>query len=119
MNLKLDVPSSAQSARQFLLRTLSDDLAGLNDQEPVAGLADLGENVARNQDGMTPLEAKNQPPHLDDLDRVQSSCGLVQNQERWVVNQRLRDAQAMAITMGQLGNPLLIRFAQRGLLFRL
>src|SRR5262249_41953591 len=119
LHLELDVTRSAQSAGQLLLGALSDDLAALDDQQAIAGLADLRQNVAGNEDGVPAFEAKDQPAHFDDLNRVQAAGGFVEDQQGGIVDQRLRNPEPSAVAVRKRGDQLAVRLAERGLLFHL
>src|SRR5882672_3834599 len=57
-------------ARELLLGALRDDLAALDDEQTVTGLADLGQNVAREQDRVRAAQRADHVAHLDDLHGV-------------------------------------------------
>ena len=62
---------------------------------PVAGLADLGEDVARDEDGVLAAELPHELAHLDDLHRIEPRDRLVEHDELRLVDDRLSDADAL------------------------
>ena len=96
------VPASPPSCvGQLLLGPLGDDLAALDDQQAVAGLADLGEDVAGEQDRVLAAQRADGGAHLDDLHRVEAAGRLVEDQQLRLVHQRLGDADALAVAVRQ------------------
>src|ERR1043165_7595475 len=69
------------------------------DEQPIARLADLGEDVARDQNRVVLLEIVDEVTHLDDLHGVETTRRLVENEELWLMNDRLSDADALAEAM--------------------
>jgi hypothetical protein len=67
VHLDLDAAAGAHARRQLLLGALRDDLARLDHQQAIAGLADLRQDVARQQDGVRATQVADQRAHLDDL----------------------------------------------------
>ena len=112
------VPPPPSWRGQILLAPLGDDLAVLDDQQAVAGLADLREDVAREEDGVLPAEHLDGRAHLDDLHRVEAAGRLVEDQELGLVHQRLGHADALPVAVRQAGDQLVVHLAGGGLLLR-
>ena len=118
-DLDLDRAAAAQLRRQLLLGPLGDDLAVLDDQQAVAGLADLGQDVAGEQDGVLAAQRLDGRAHLDDLHRVEPAGRLVEDQQLRLVHQRLGHADALPVAVRQAGDELVVDLARRGLLLGL
>ena len=118
-DLDLDRAAAAQLRGQLLLGPLGDDLAVLDDQQAIAGLADLGEDVAGEQDGVLAAQRLDGRAHLHDLHRVEAAGRLVEDEELGLVHQRLRHADALPVAVRQAGDELVVDLAGGGLLLRL
>ena len=79
----------------------AEQLALAEHEQPIAGLADLGQDVARDQDRVVLLEVVDEVAHLDDLHRVETAGRLVEDEELRLVDDRLRDADALAEAVRQ------------------
>ena len=95
----LCAPSNSQSARvvgcaqpisgpslaaQVGQGALVDDFAAVHDRDAVAQFLDLGQLVAREQDGDAFVgQVADQSPHVAHPGRVQARGGLVQDQQAW------------------------------------
>ena len=85
------------ASRERVRRPGRDDPPVIDDRDLVAGLLDLGELVARHEDGATAAgEGQEQVPDLDDAGRIEAVGRLVQDQRRRVGEEREGDAQALA-----------------------
>ena len=71
------------------------------DGDPVGELLDLGQHVRRDDDRMGAGQRADDVAHLDDLRRVEPVGGLVQDQHRGLVEERLRDRHALAKALGE------------------
>src|SRR5439155_19297517 len=81
-------------------RSDRQQLAAQEDGDAAGDLLDLAEDVRADQDGMLTGEIPEESTRLDDLARIESVCGLVQNDNVGIVNQRLRDGYSLAIPAG-------------------
>ena len=77
--------------------------AGEN-QDFVADGRNLGQDVAGKDDGVVFAELPNQLANLDDLSGVETRGGLIQYDHLRVADQRLRNADALAIALGKIAN---------------
>jgi hypothetical protein len=96
-----DLADVALVLRELGLRTFTDQRTAAEHEQPVAGLADLGQDVARDQDRVVLLEIVDQVAHLDDLHGVEASRGFVEDQELRVVDDRLGEADALTKAVRQ------------------
>ena len=94
-------PSFEQARRQLGLGAGRDNLAFADDQDAVAGFADLGKNVAGDDGGAIVPQVFHQLAHLDDLHRVEPAYRLVEHEQLRPVDDGLRDADALAKTVRQ------------------
>src|SRR5512139_3418160 len=90
-----DLANLALVRGQLALAADAQDLAATEHQQPITGLADLGEDVARDQDRVVLLEVVDEVAHLDDLHRIETARGLVEDEELRLMNDRLRDTDAL------------------------
>ena len=84
---------------------------GLDHQQAIAGLADLRQEVAGDQQGVLAAQLPDQVAHLDDLHRVQAAGRLVQDQQRRLVHQRLGHAHALPVAVRQAADQLAVDVA--------
>ena len=78
-------------------RALLHDPPAQHDRHPVAHQLHLGEKVRVQQYGHAPLaQARQQVAHGAPAHRVESAGGLVEHEQPWRADQRLRDTQAAA-----------------------
>ena len=85
-------------------------------QEAIAGALDLGEDVRGEQDGVLAAQAPDELAHLHDLHRVETVDGLVQDQERRPVDDRLGDADPLLVAVREGADGLVRHVAEgRGL----
>jgi hypothetical protein len=85
----------------------AEDLAAAQDQQAIAGLADLGQHVVRGQEhGVLVLELVDELAHLDDLPRVEAAGRLVEDDQRRPVDDGLGDADPLAVAVGQRADGL-------------
>ena len=115
----LDLAGRAQGSRDLFFGSLGHDFAGLNHQQPIAGLADLGKEVTGDEHRVFAAQTPNQVAHLDDLDGVESGGRLVENQQAGAVNQRLRYAHPLAKSVRQGADELAMHVAQGELVLAL
>ena len=84
---------------------LGDDAALVDDDHPLAGQGDFGQDVAGQQDGRLARQSFDQRAHVDDLMRVQPHGGLVQDEHARRAQQGLGEADPLAIPLGQRPDP--------------
>src|SRR5262249_6899474 len=90
------------AGRQAAQAFLQHHAPGVDDHDAVADLRDFGQDVRRKHDRMLAGEAVDEPANLMNLARVESDGRFVEHQDRWIVNDGLRQAHALAITFGKL-----------------
>ena len=88
----------------------------MNDENPGTHPLHFLQDVGAQQNGFIGREAPNQLPNSDQLIGIQAGSWFVQNQNLGVVNQGLGQTNALAITLGQLNNPLVRLRSQTRLL---
>ena len=115
----LDLVSGTQAGRQILFGPLRDDFTSLDHQQAIAGLADLGEEVARDEQGVVAAQPPDEIAHLDDLHRVEPRGRLVQDEQRGPMDHRLRQPDPLAIPVRQAADELVVHVAQGRFLFHL
>ncbi len=93
---------AAQALGQRIGRVDGDDLALVDDHDPLAGLRHFRKDVRAQDDGVVAAELANQLAGLDDLLRVEAGGRLVEHQHLGVVNDRLREADALPVALRQL-----------------
>ena len=75
------------------------DLALVDDYDPVADRLDLLQYVRGENDGVISSEVTDEVTDLDDLLRVKTNRGLVEDDDGRVVDKRLRDAYSLAVAL--------------------
>ena len=61
---------------------------------------------------MGPGQTLDQFPDFDDLLRIKSHSRLVENQDRWIVEQRLRESHALSVAPRQVADKAVLRGPQ-------
>src|SRR5205085_424343 len=76
--------------------------AAMNDGDAIAHQLDLCEQMARNEDGHAALagEIAQQLADLADARGIEPVRGLIEDQQLWIAEQRLRDAEALTHAEG-------------------
>ena len=97
-------PSRAAAIRQVVGRVDGHDLALVDDDDALAGLRDFGQDVRAEDDRVIAGELLDQLARLDDLLRVEAGGRLVEDQHVGVVDQRLRQADALLVALRQLAS---------------
>src|ERR1700730_4837518 len=90
------------AGREAAQALLQHDASGIDDHDAVADLRYLWQNVCGEHDGMLACQAVDEPADLADLAGVQADGRLVEHQYRRIVNDRLRQAHALTIALGEL-----------------
>ena len=90
-------PAVAEQARQPGDGPLPDQPAGGEDADPVAHGLDLGQEVAREQDGQAAVvhERAQEVEDLDHAERVDRGGRLVEDEDVGRLHERVRDAEAL------------------------
>ncbi len=101
-----DATRAGQPLRQLLLGAGADEGAVAEHEHAVAVLADLGQDVARDQHRVLGLQIAHELAHLDDLHRVEAARGLVEDEELGLVHDRLRQPDALAVAVRQVADGL-------------
>ena len=83
-------------------RSLRDDPAPVDDQDPVADGVDLREDVGREQDGPLAAEAADRLPDPDDLPRIEPHRRLVEDEDGRTVDERSREGRPLAETLREV-----------------
>ena len=83
-------------------------LALVDDDDLLAGLLDFGQDVRAENDGVIAGQALDQVARLVDLLGIEAGGGLVENQHVGIVNDGLRQADALAVAFGELAEQLVL-----------
>ena len=78
---------------------IGDDLTLVHDHHAVTDHADLGEHVAAEQDGVGLAQALDDPPGVDHLGGIDAIRRLIEDEHRWLVEDRLRDTDPLTIPL--------------------
>ncbi len=79
-----------------------DELAFVDDDDLLAGLLDLRQDVSAQDDGVVAGETLDQLARFIDLLGIEAGSRLVENQHVGIVNDGLRQADALAVALGEL-----------------
>ena len=79
-----------------------DDLALVDDHHALAGLRDLGQDVRAQDDGVRARQPLDEVAGLHDLLRVEAGGRLVEDQDLGVVQDRLRQPDALPVALREL-----------------
>ncbi len=103
--IELDVHrlGTAQPGREVVGRIDRHDPSLVDDDHTVAGLRHFGQDVRAQDDRVITPQTRDQLPCLDDLFGIQPCGRLIQNQHVRVVDERLRQADALPVTFRQPG----------------
>ena len=82
------------------------DLAFVDDDHLLAGLADFGKDVRAQNDGVIAGQALDQVARLIDLLGIEARGRLVEDQHIGIVDDGLRQADALAVAFGELPDQL-------------
>ena len=74
----------------------------VDDEQVVAHLLHLGEDVGAEDHGVLPGQGADQGADLQDLLGVQAHGGLIQNEHLWEAQQGLGQAHPLAVALGQV-----------------
>src|ERR1019366_3595251 len=96
----------AGAVLQIAHRVRRDDLPLVNDDDLLAGLADFRKYMSAQNDGVVASQALDQISGLIDLLGIEARCRLVEDQHIWVMNNGLRQANALAVAFRQLPDKL-------------
>src|SRR5580698_8450722 len=88
---------AARAILQIVNGVLGDQPALINDEHGLAGLLDFGKDVRAENDGVIAGEALDEVAGFVDLFWIEAGRRLVENQDVWIVNDGLRQADALAI----------------------
>ena len=91
-----------QPRGQVVRRVDGDDAALVDDDDALAGLRDLRQDVRAEDDGVIAGEAADEVARLDDLLGVEAGGRLVEDQHFRVVDERLREADALPVALREL-----------------
>ena len=75
----------------------------VDDDDALAGLRDLGKDVRAEDDRVIAGQLLDELPRFDDLLRIESGGRLVEDQDIGIVNERLRQTDALPVAFRQLG----------------
>jgi hypothetical protein len=98
----------ASTSLQIAHRIRRDQLSLVDDDHLLAGLLHFRKNVCAENDGVIARKAFDQISSLIDLLRVQSGRGLIKNEDIRVVNNGLRQADALPVTFGEFAKQLVL-----------
>src|SRR5206468_3300587 len=97
---------------QRLRRVFGDDVSAIDDDHAVADDAHLMEDVRRQQNRALASQLADEVTDLDHLVRIETDGRLVENQQRWLGNERLGETDPLSITLGQLADLALADLAE-------
>ncbi len=103
-DLDLDARGGEDLLHELRLGALGHDAAAIDDHHPIADHGDLRKDVGREDDGVLAGQGPDEGADLGDLLGVETDGGLVQDQHLGVAQQRLGQAHALAIALGQLAD---------------
>ena len=96
-----DSPPRARCCR-FSTESVATSLPAVDDHHLLAGLLDFGQDVRAENDGVVAGQAADQRTRLVDLLGVQAGRRLVQNQHVGIVDDGLRQSDALPVALGEL-----------------
>ena len=97
---------AARSGLQIADGVGGDELSFIDDDDLLAGLLDLGQDVRAENDGVLAGEILDEIACLVDLLGVEAGGGLVENQDVRIVNDGLCEANALPVAFGQFAEKL-------------
>src|SRR4029450_1591485 len=86
------------------------DLAVIDNHYPVTRHAHFGEDMGAEDDRMVIPEVFNSLADVDDLTWIESYSGLIENEYRRIVEERLRQAHALAIAFREIPDETALHF---------
>ena len=95
---------AARAILQVVHRIRRHQLALVDDEHLLAGLLHFGQDVRAQDDGVVAGQAADQIARFVDLLGVQPGGGLVENQNVGVVDDGLRQSDALPVAFGQLAD---------------
>jgi hypothetical protein len=104
--------------REVVRRIDRDDAAAVDDDDALAGLRHLREDVRAQHDRVVAGQASNQIARFHDLFRVEPGGRLVEDQDFRVVDDGLREADALPVALRQLAAMPVLHVVHVGLLHR-
>ena len=97
---------AAQAPRQAFGGVLRDDAAVVDDHDPLARHAHLGQDVRAEEHRRRAGEGADEGADLDDLPRVEPDGRLVEDEHARPMHEGLRDADALAVALRELADQL-------------
>ena len=97
---------AARPILQVVHRVGGHQLAFVDDDHLLAGLLDLGQDVRAQDDGVVARQAADQITRFVDLLGIQAGRRFVENQDFRVVDDRLRQPNALPVAFGKLAEQL-------------
>ena len=94
-------PPFRRARLQLLRRAVGDDLAAVDDDDARAGRLDLLQDVGREDDRLVLAHALDEVAHLVLLVGIEAVGRLVHDQHVRIVDQRLREAGAVLVALGE------------------
>src|SRR6266478_7300739 len=73
-----------------------------DDHDLVTDLRNLGQDVGRKHDGVAFRKALDEAANFTDLPGIEADRGFVEHQHRWLMNDCTSQADALAISFGEL-----------------
>ena len=83
-------------------RALSDNATFVENENAITQLMNLGENVTRYDDGVSVTQITDDTAHLNDLNRVETIVGLIEQYDRRLMNDRVSDTNPTVKLSGVL-----------------
>src|SRR5712691_7083384 len=101
---KMNRAIGLRTLRQVVGRVDRHDLAVIDNDHPVTRHAHFGEDMGAEDDRMVVSEVLNGLADVNDLTWIESYSGLIENEHRGIVEERLRQADALAIAFREVPN---------------
>ena len=84
----------------------------VQDRDAIAACEDIGQHVRRQHDRVVGAETAHELAQLECLHRIEARSRLVQHDQRGLVHDRLREADALAKALGQRADQPLSHIAE-------
>ena len=104
LHFKMNRAIGLRTLRQVVGRIDRHDLATIDNDYPVTRHAHFGEDMGAEDDRMVVPEVFNGLADIDDLTWIESYSGLIENEYRGIIEERLRQAHALAIAFREIPN---------------
>src|SRR3989475_8093762 len=110
LHFKMNRAIGLRTLRQVVGRIDRHNLAIIDNDHPVTGHAHFGENMGAEDNRMVVPEVFNGLADVDDPTWIESYSGLIENEHRTIVEERLRQTHALAIAFREIANETALHF---------